>query len=125
MGAGDTWINALIGAVVTVLTTFTGISPVIGGAVAGYLNQRDGAKVGALSGVLSAVPLLGLLFLVGSFFAFLPFVGGGMMDGMGGLVGAAGFLIAVFVFAVVLVITAVLGALGGYVGEYVYVEDVL
>jgi|APHM01.1.fsa_nt_gi hypothetical protein len=72
MGTGDTWMNALIGAAVTVVTSFTGVSPVIGGAVAGYLNRVDGATVGALSGALAAVPLVLLVFLFGSVLAIVP-----------------------------------------------------
>jgi hypothetical protein len=125
MGEGDTWINALIGAVVTVITSFTGVSPVIGGVVAGYLNRRDGVKVGALSGIVASIPLLGLLFLVGSVFAFLPFAGPGMMNGPGALFGLAGFVVVVFAFVVALLYAVALGALGGYIGQYLYQEDVL
>jgi hypothetical protein len=125
MAEGDTWINAFIGAVVTVVTSFTGVSPIIGGAVAGYLNRYDGVKVGALSGVIASIPLLGLLFLVGSVFAFLPFAGPGMMNGPGAMVGAAGFLLVVFVFFVALLYAIALGALGGYIGQYLKTEDVL
>lgn len=125
MGEGDTWINALIGAAVTVITSFTGISPIIGGAVAGYLNRIDGVKVGALSGVIASIPLLGLLFLVGSVFAFLPFVGPGMMNGSGAVVGIAGLVIIIFAFVVALLYAVALGALGGYIGQYLYEEDVL
>jgi hypothetical protein len=125
MAEGDTWINALIGAVVTVITSFTGISPIIGGAVAGYLNRYDGAKVGALSGVIASIPLLGLLFLVGSVFAFLPFAGPGMMNGPGAMFGVAGFLLVVFVFVVALLYAIALGAIGGYIGQYLKTEDVL
>ena len=125
MGDGDTWINALIGAVVTVVTSFTGISPVIGGAVAGYLNRYDGVKVGALSGLIASIPLLALLFFAGSVFAFLPFAGPGMMNGSGALFGIAGFVIIVFAFFVALLYAVVLGALGGYIGQYLKQEDVL
>jgi ABC-type transport system involved in multi-copper enzyme maturation permease subunit len=125
MAAGDTWLNALIGAAVTVVTSFTVISPILGGAVAGYLNERDGLKAGALSGVIASIPLLGIVFLIGSVFVFLPFAGPGMMSGPGMLFGLAGVVIAVFVFVVVLLYGVALGALGGAIGQYVYEEDVL
>ena len=35
----DSTMNALIGGVVTIVLSFTGFSPVLGGTVAGYLNQ--------------------------------------------------------------------------------------
>jgi len=117
-------VNAVIGALVTIVTSFTGISPIIGGAVAGYLNRRDGAKVGALSGVIASIPLLVVLFLLGGVFAFLPFAGG--MGPRGGMaVGLAGIFLGLFVFAIALLYSAGLGALGGYLGVYLYREDVL
>ena len=122
MGAGDTWMNALIGAVVTVVTSFTGISPVIGGAVAGYLNQRDGVKVGALSGAIAVVPLLLLVGLFGSFLAIVPMMGGGPRAGMGA---GLGLVFLLFAFGFLLVVSLGLGAVGGYVGEYLHREDVL
>jgi hypothetical protein len=48
--------NALIGAVVTVVLPFVPFSPLLGGAVAGYLQERDGFRVGAPSGAIAAVP---------------------------------------------------------------------
>ncbi|MFB6164521.1 MAG: DUF5518 domain-containing protein [Haloarculaceae archaeon] len=120
MAAGDTWTNAVIGAVVTVVTSFTGFSPIIGGAVAGYLNQRDGVSVGALSGLLAGIPLLGFLFLFGSLFAFLP-----MMGPRAGVAGAFGLVAILFAIGFLVVWGAALGAIGGWLGEYLYTEDVL
>jgi hypothetical protein len=125
MAAGDTWFNALIGAVVTVVTSFTVISPILGGAVAGYLNQRDGLRAGGLSGVIASIPLLGIIFLIGSIFVFLPFAGPDMMSGPGMMFGLAGVLVAVFVFFVVLLYGVALGALGGAIGQYLHEENVI
>jgi len=122
MAEGDTVLNAFVGAVVAVLTSFTGLSPVIGGAVAGYLNRRDGVKVGAISGAIAVVPLLGLLVLFGSVLAFVPMMGGRPGMGMGA---SLGILVLVFVFGFLLVYSVGLGALGGYIGEYLYAGDVL
>lgn len=105
-----TWVNALIGAVVTVVFSFTIVSPVLGGAVAGYLDRTGGAKVGAIAGVLAILPLF--LLLVPVF-------------GLVGFVGLPGALVFVFVPIVVLVIamyTVALSALGGFLGEYLYRE---
>jgi len=125
MTEGDTGTNALIGAVVTVLTTFTGFAPLIGGAVAGYLNGRDGVKVGALSGVLASIPLLLIAVFFGSMFAFMPVMGGMMGAGPGmGFAGAMGLTVIVFGLAFALVYAVGLGALGGYVGEYLKQEEV-
>lgn len=123
MAEGDIGPNALIGAVVTVLTTFTGLAPLLGGMVAGYLNRRDGPKVGALSGALATIPALLLWFVLGSLFAFLPVLGGGMMGPT--MVGALGMVVVAFGFLFVLIYTIGLGALGGYLGVYLYREDVI
>ncbi|MFC6727016.1 DUF5518 domain-containing protein, partial [Halobium palmae] len=37
----DRWVNALVGAVVTVVLSFLPFSPLAGGGVAGYLDARD------------------------------------------------------------------------------------
>ncbi|WP_136715202.1 DUF5518 domain-containing protein [Halorientalis salina] len=125
MNDGDTGTNALIGAVVTVLTTFTGFAPLIGGVVAGYLNGHDGMKVGALSGVIASIPLLLIAVFFGSLFAFMPVMGGMMGAGPGaGFTGAMGITVIVFGLGFALVYAVGLGALGGYLGEYLKREDV-
>lgn len=118
MGKGDSLINAAIGAAVTVLLSFTGVSPAIGGAVAGYLQQESrnsGAKVGALSGVFAFLPFLFVLVLV---FGFL--VAGQMMRGVPGGVELLVILLVALPF--VLLWNAGLGAVGGYLGTYVREE---
>lgn len=115
MGKGATLINALIGAIVTVVLSFTGFSPIIGGAVAGYLqreSRRGCAKVGALSGAIAFVPFLLFIFL---FF-------GVMFGGIGGRMGIPGgpeLLVIIFImFPMFLVWNIGLGALGGYLAAY-------
>lgn len=119
--ADDSTMNALIGGVVTIVLSFTGFSPILGGAVAGYLNQRDGVRVGILSGLVALVPMvLGMFFLGGFIGLFAMFGGrGGMMAGGVGLF----FMLFAFVFFAVFIVG--LSALGGYIGEYLYDEDVL
>jgi ABC-type sugar transport system permease subunit len=99
--------NALIGAVVSVVLSFIPFSPVIGGAVAGYLEGEDGVKVGGISGALAAIPMI-LVFVVGvSIFAIVP-------EGS-----AMGFLVIVgLVGLIALLYTVLLSALGGFVGVY-------
>lgn len=117
MGHGETLLNAVIGAVVSILLSFTGVSPILGGGVAGYLqaeSRRRGALVGALSGLLAAVPFL-LLAAFG--FAFL-LVGGGV-----GLPGGVELLVILFlILPVVMVWSVGLGGLGGYLGTYIREE---
>lgn len=113
MAEQNFWVNALIGAVATVVLTFTLLSPLIGGGVAGYLqrgDEHDGAKVGAASGLLAAIPVF---FLVVFIFGFLTV--GTMMAGEPGgsiLFGTLSFVIVVFV----VIYTVGLSLLGGLVG---------
>jgi hypothetical protein len=119
MGEGDTLLNAVIGAVVTVLTSFVPLSPVIGGAVAGYLQRRDGPTVGALSGVLAAIPLVAVFGLFLAVFAAVIGLGAPTEFLAFGALGAIGL---VLLFLGLVVISAVLGALGGLLGVYLYEE---
>jgi hypothetical protein len=115
MGKGETLLNAGIGAVVTLVFSFAGFSPILGGAVAGYLQQESrtsGAKVGALSGVLSFIP-----FLLFGFLFFGIFLNGPMMGGEMGIPASPEFFILLsFLFPVFLLWNIGLGALGGYLG---------
>jgi len=122
MAEGDTGVNALIGAVVTVVASGTLAGPVVGGAVAGYLeggSREDGVRVGFYSGLVALVP-----FLVFAAFAasLLGFTGGGFI-GMGqGMVGLGfGLESAAFLFVLLFWLVYVLGlsALGGWLGNYV------
>lgn len=102
----NTLINGLIGAVVTVLLSFTVVSPIIGGAVAGYLERSDGARVGAISGGIVILPLI----LLGAVVV-------GLMPG-GSMPVAVGALFVVFVFLFGIIWTVGLSALGGHLGVY-------
>ena len=107
------WLNALIGAVVTVVTAFIPFSPALGGGVAGYLQQgddREGLRVGALAGLLAAVPLLLVFGLVGG----VLFLGVAITGEVAGPL----FVVALLgVFALfVLAYTVVLSAVGGLAG---------
>ena len=101
-------VNALIGAVVSVVTALLPFSPVLGGAVAGYLEREDGVSVGALSCVIAAIPLALVIFLAASLFFFVPDAA------------AAGGIFVLVALGVVLasLYTIGLGALGGIVGVY-------
>lgn len=115
MGESDTLLNAGIGAVVTIVTSFLPFSPVLGGAVAGYLQggtRTEGAKIGGISGAISLLPMLFFGFVV-MLFLF------GAAPAEGGIAFAFLLLVAgTFVVAY----TIGLGALGGYVGVYVLEE---
>lgn len=118
MGDGDTLFNAVVGAVVTVVLSFTGFSPLLGGGVAGYLQRGDraeGARVGAISGAIASIPFVVLLVAVFSFFGL--FLTGGDLG-----VAGAGFAIVLVVFVLALAWNVGLGAIGGYLGVYVLAE---
>lgn len=121
MGKGDTFVNALIGGVVTVIFSFTGVSPILGGVIAGYLQQetrRSGAKVGAYSGLIAFVLFLFILIL-----GFGFFVVGSMMGGIVGLPGVVELFIILFLlFPPFLLWSIGLGAVGGFLGTYLREE---
>ncbi|NHN40253.1 DUF5518 domain-containing protein [Halorubellus sp. JP-L1] len=110
---GDsTLLIALAGAAVSILTSFVPFSPVLGGALAGWLVRDDpmqGAKVGGLSGLVISLPL-GLIVI--------PFFGIAIFDG--GASGIAFLFIAMFVVFVGLLYTVGISALGGYLGVRFY-----
>ncbi|MFB6170297.1 MAG: DUF5518 domain-containing protein [Haloarculaceae archaeon] len=112
------WLNALVGAAVTVVLSFTGFSPLVGGAVAGYLQdegQRGGLRVGALAGVLALVPLF-VLFALFVGWTSLLMVGTGAPRGMVG-VPLVLSVVGLFVSGFVVGLSAVGGLLGGALAE--------
>lgn len=113
----NTLINAFIGAVVTVVFSFIPFSPVVGGAVAGYLEKRDGIRVGAIAGGIAAIPLILLSFLL---VGVLGFFGAFLNGGIG--VGILGIFVLFVMLSFSLVYTVGLSALGGYIGVYLVDE---
>jgi hypothetical protein len=122
----NTLVNAVVGGVVSVVLGFVPFSPVLGGAVAGYLQSDDptqGLRVGVYAGLVAAVPLAFVLFLLASVLSF----GVVAVDSTGSVTGTAAAggspLFALGVLGVVFLVTAVytvgLSALGGYLGSYV------
>ncbi|WP_267162039.1 DUF5518 domain-containing protein [Halovenus salina] len=105
--------NAIRGGVVTAFFSFVGISAVVGGALAGYLEGGGSDRtttVGAVAGLLPALPALVIgLFTVVGLYSGLQDIGqtGPMVAGVGGI------LFGVLIYAG---FNATLGALGGYVG---------
>ena len=110
----DTWVNAVIGAVVSVVFSFIPFSPVIGGAVAGYLEGGDrnrGLRVGGYAGAIAAIPLV---LLVGAFIVLGPF---GVVVAPGEAIRTLlGILLLAALAVVIGAYTIGLGAVGGYVG---------
>jgi len=99
----DRYVLAVVGAVVSAVASFVPFSPVVGGAVAGYVQRSgNGLRIGALAGAALAAPYaLLLVFLAGGAFAVNA--------------GTIGLLI-VAMLALSTAITVVLSAIGGYAG---------
>jgi len=109
IGQGDTLINAVLGAGVTVVLSRTDFSPALGGGVAGYPAGKPGKRDKGRSplGAFALVPVvLFMVFFVGISMVG-PVTGGGMPGGF------------VFLFAVPFVLAwhVGLGALGVDVRE--------
>jgi hypothetical protein len=104
-------LNALAGAVVTVVTApLLPLAAIFGGGVAGFLQRGDlaeGAKVGAISGVIAAIPAFLLAWLVVGFF----FLGADPLFALTSV-----FAVVIFLFVVGYLVGA--GALGGALGAY-------
>lgn len=109
----DTVANAIVGAVVSIVTSFVPLSPILGGLVAGYLQggtNADGVRVGAYSGLVAAAPIAVLfVFLVGGAVVVGSELGIGLVSGFVALMLVFGGLVSA-------VYLAALGALGGYLG---------
>ncbi|SDQ09537.1 DUF5518 domain-containing protein [Halopelagius longus] len=113
------WVSALLGALVSIVASFVPFSPVLGGGVAGYLHygtREEGAKVGAVSGALAAVPLVAVLTLVLGALGFLTVVENAVAGAL------VFFTLLLFVVGATLLLSAGLSALGGYLGVYVREE---
>lgn len=119
MAEGDTLVNAVLGALVTILlTSLIPFAPVAGGALSGYLeggSRDDGLRVGAVSGAIALVPLVLFIAFAGSFFLAMFAGGFGMSRMMGGFGAVALFF--GLLFGLVYVVG--LSALGGWLGNYV------
>lgn len=107
------YLHALLGAVVTVVTTVVPFSPLLGGFVAGYLQDAGtdrGTRVGALAGVFASLPLALVFFFV------LTVMSVGSLT-TGEVAGPAFVLLLVggiLVFAALYIVG--LSAVGGYLG---------
>lgn len=114
MAERDTLLNAVIGAVATaILNGFVPLAPVLGGALAGYLeggDRSDGVRVGAVSGIIGLV--LDAILVAFIFGAFL-------LLGAPPLFSAVSFLFIAVVAAFVTVYVVALSAVGGWLGNYV------
>lgn len=117
MSDTNNWINAVIGAVITVALSFTGFSPLLGGGVAAYLQGESpsrGAKIGAISGIIAMIPVL-LFAIVGvTLFAMASPMRFSPPGGVESLI----------IFAIMVPIMAMwivgLSTAGGYLGAYIH-----
>jgi hypothetical protein len=111
----NTLMNAIVGAVVTVVTApALPFAAIAGGGVAGYLqgtDLREGAKVGAISGAIATLPAFFFAWFVAAFL----------------LLGADPVLALTSVFGSLLFVVVAgylvgAGALGGALGAYLHRE---
>jgi hypothetical protein len=114
-GESNTLLNALLGAVVTIVTApLLPLAALFGGGVAGYLERGtvgEGAAVGALSGAIAAIPAFLVVWIVVAVLA----LGGLELFGFASIVGG-------LVFVGVLGYLVVAGAVGGALGAYLRME---
>ncbi|WP_136690005.1 DUF5518 domain-containing protein [Halorhabdus amylolytica] len=105
--------SAVLGAVATAVLSFVPFSPVLGGGLAGYLEQTESGRsisVGGVAGFLSMVPALVILaFVSAGLYNGFATIG---ESGLGIVVGTVMVLTVLFVAAY----GAGLGALGGFAG---------
>ncbi len=116
MNTDNTLLNAVIGAVATFALSFVPFSPVLGGAIAGYLEggeTGDGLRVGAISGAIASLPAAGALLLLLAFVPFAPDVG----------VALGGAFLVFLVIAMAIGYFVALSALGGVIGSYLNEEN--
>ncbi|MDZ5812630.1 DUF5518 domain-containing protein [Halorubrum sp. AD140] len=112
MNTDNTLLNAFIGAVATFVLSFTGIGPVLGGALAGYLEggeTSDGLRVGAISGAIASIPVLGILVLILFVVPVAP--------DAGVVLGSAVLILGIIALA--FAYTMALSAVGGVLGAYI------
>jgi len=112
MATDNSYVNALVGAVVTILLSFTVFSPLLGGTVAGFLERQDGGRIGTISGAFAALPLVVLLVVGGG--ALFTFMGFGDAFGSVAVLLLGGLFVIVF--------TVALSAVGGIIGVYLAEE---
>jgi cell division protein FtsL len=112
MATDNSYVNALVGAVVTVLLSFIPFAPLVGGAVAGFLERREGTRIGVFAGVFAAIPLFLLLLLFGGALTVIPIPHGGVES-----IVVVVLLVVFFLLLYVVVLSAVGGVVGVYLGE--------
>jgi hypothetical protein len=108
-----TLLNAVVGAVAATLLSFVPLSPLLGGAIAGYLeggDTDDGLKVGAIAGAIMLLPFVLIAMAV------LVFLGFGVGIGTSSM---AFGVIALIVLLLGALYTVGLSVVGGYLGIYV------
>ncbi|WP_416838884.1 DUF5518 domain-containing protein [Haloferax sp. DFSO52] len=107
------YLHALLGAVVTFFTAIIPFSPILGGAVAGYLHAEGtdrGIRVGAVSGLIASLPLVAIFLLL-----FTVMSIGSVVTGE--VAGPVFVIVLVGIgFVLVALYTVGLSAAGGYLG---------
>lgn len=126
MADGDTWLNALLGAVVNLLVaSIVPLAPVFAGGVAGYLeggSRGDGLRVGAMVGDIALVPVVLFFFLFGGLLDIavqVPIMVGGIPGTVLLMIPGSGGWAFTFLLVAGPLIVVGLGAAGGWLGNYI------
>lgn len=128
MAEGDTLLNAVIGAAVTIVTTaFVPAAPLLGGALSGYLQagtRGDGLRVGLYAGLLALLPLVLIIVFFGGLFLSILGAAGVPFHGFSGhaAFGSLGLLFFVLGIVSTLFYVVALSIVGGWVGSYLRTE---
>lgn len=118
-------IGSIINAVLTIVLLLAifplfFLGPLIGGILTSYLSreypifdEKDGAVVGAISGILGGI-IISILFILG--FGALSAIIGLIFTQVGLVAGTITVILGLFIAVITIFIGTVLGAIGGIIG---------
>ena len=112
--------NAMLGAVATGVLSFVPASPILGGAIAGYVHRKQATgvtKVGAVAGLLAVLPFVAIVL-----FLAIGLLTGFANAGVGGLGIVVAFALGIAIVAMLLYSVG-LAALGAYLADAVAGDD--
>jgi hypothetical protein len=102
--------NAMLGAMITIVASFVPFSPVIGGAVSGYLNRgsdSSAVRTGGLAGLFAAIPVVTVFAVI-------------VWSLLGSATGLTAIIVASLVVSLIISVAYMIGlsVLGAYLGTH-------